>query len=99
MIDHRRDVHLGAEILPELLEKIRRMAEECDLVHGFQFVHNVSGGAGGGLGALLIDHIRQEYSDRMIKSYSVFPALSMSQIVVGRKHDQRMILIDLFCSG
>ncbi|UJR36591.1 hypothetical protein I4U23_029310 [Adineta vaga] len=72
----------GAELLPELIEKIRRIAEECDLVHGFQFVHGISGGCGGGLGSLLLDHIRQEYSDRMIKSYSIFPALSMSQVVV-----------------
>ncbi|CAF1544872.1 unnamed protein product [Adineta steineri] len=72
----------GAEMLPELTEIIRKIAEECDLVHGFQFVHSVSGGSGGGLGALLIDNIRQEYSDQIIKSYSIFPALSMSQIVV-----------------
>lgn len=73
---------LGAEILPEMMDKIRRIAEECDLVHGFQLVHSISGGAGGGFGSLLIDHIRQEYSDRMIKSYSIFPSLSMSQVVV-----------------
>lgn len=78
-----RDFFLGAEMLPGIMEVIRRVAEECDLVHGFQFLHSVSGGAGGGFGALLIDHIREEYSDRIIKSYSIFPALSMSQVVVG----------------
>ncbi|CAF1438140.1 unnamed protein product [Adineta steineri] len=72
----------GAEMLPELIEIIRKITEECDLVHGFQFVHSVSGGSGGGLGALLIDNIRREYSDQIIKSYSIFPALSMSQIVI-----------------
>jgi hypothetical protein len=64
------------------MEIIRKIAEECDLVHGFQFIHSVSGGAGGGLGSLVIDHIREEYSDRIIKSYSIFPALSISQVVV-----------------
>jgi hypothetical protein len=64
------------------METIRKLAEECDLVHGFQFIHSVSGGCGGGLGSLLIDNIRQEYSDRIIKTYSIFPALSMSQVVV-----------------
>ncbi|CAF1569525.1 unnamed protein product [Rotaria magnacalcarata] len=72
----------GAEILPELMDTIRRVAEECDLVHGFQFLHSISGGAGGGLGSLLIDNIRQEYLDRIIKTYSIFPALSMSHVVV-----------------
>ncbi|CAF1038581.1 unnamed protein product [Adineta ricciae] len=72
----------GAEILPELLEKIRHLAEECDLIHGFQFLHSISGGCGGGLGSLLLDHVRQEYPDRTIKSYSIFPALSVSQVVV-----------------
>ncbi|CAF4621831.1 unnamed protein product, partial [Rotaria magnacalcarata] len=32
----------GAEILPELMDTIRRVAEECDLVHGFQFLHSIS---------------------------------------------------------
>ena len=68
--------------MPELVEKIRRVAEECDRVHGFQFLHAVSGGCGGGLGSLLLDQTRQEYADRMIKTYSIFPTLSMSQVVV-----------------
>ncbi|CAF1032027.1 unnamed protein product [Adineta ricciae] len=72
----------GAEILPELLEKIRQLAEECDVVHGFQFLHSIRGGCGGGLGSLLLDHIRQEYPDRIIKSYSIVPALSMSQVFI-----------------
>ncbi|CAF4335203.1 unnamed protein product [Rotaria sp. Silwood2] len=72
----------GVEMLPELMDIIRKIAEECDLVHGFQFLHSISGGVGGGLGSLLIDNIRQEYSDRILKSYSIFPALSMSQVVV-----------------
>lgn len=74
---------LGAEISQELMEIIRKVAEECDLVHGFQILHNVSGGTGGGLGSLLIDNIRQDYSDRMLSTYSIFPSLSMSQVVVG----------------
>jgi len=74
---------LGAEMLSDVMEVIRKVAEECDLVHGFQFLHSISGGAGGGFGSLLLDHIRQEYSDRITKSYSIFPALSMSQVVVG----------------
>ncbi len=69
-------------MLPELIEIIRKVAEECDLVHGFQFIHSISEDAGGGLGSLVIDHIREEYSDRIIKSYSIFPALSISQVVV-----------------
>ena len=64
------------------MEIIRKVAEECDLVHGFQFVHSISGGTGGGFGSLIMDNIRQEYSDRIIKSYSIYPALSMSQVVV-----------------
>ena len=70
-------------MLPDLLEIIRKVSEECDLVHGFQFLHSISGGAGGGLGSLVMDNIREDYPDRIIKSYSIFPALSMSQVVVG----------------
>lgn len=73
----------GAEILAELIDLIRKISEECDLVHGFQFLHSIGGGTGGGFGSLIMDHVREDYSDRMIKSYSIFPALSMSQVIVG----------------
>ncbi|CAF0949819.1 unnamed protein product [Didymodactylos carnosus] len=72
----------GAELLPSLMDVLRKVAEECDLIQGFQFLHSVSGGSGGGLGSSLIDNVRTEYSDRIIKSYSIFPSLSMSQVVV-----------------
>ena len=67
------------------MELIRKVAEECDLVHGFQLIHSVSGGAGGGFGSLLIDQLREEYSDRIRTSFSVLPALAMSQVVVRRR--------------
>ena len=68
------------------MEMIRKVAEECDLVHAFQFIHSISGGTGGGFGSLLIDQIREEYADRIQTSFSILPALSMSQVVVGELH-------------
>ena len=89
-------VLVGVELLPESMDTIRRTAEACDLVHGFQFLHSISGGTGGGLGSLLIDRIREEYSDRLIQSYSICPALPLSQVVV--RHwlaDQPAIAVSL----
>jgi tubulin beta len=80
--EYQSVVRLGVELLPESMDTIRKTAEECDLVHGFQFLHSISGGTGGGLGSLLIDRIREEYSDRLIQSYSICPALPLSQVVV-----------------
>lgn len=76
---------LGSEILSKSMETIRKVAEECDLVHGFQLIHSISGGAGGGFASLLIDHLREEYPDRIRTSFSIFPALSLSQVVVGER--------------
>jgi len=57
-----------------ILDAARRDAEACDCLQGIQMVHAVGGGSGGGLGSLLLDHMRDEYPDRIIASYCIIPS-------------------------
>lgn len=41
---------------------------------GFQLTHSLGGGTGSGLGTLLLAKIREEYPDRIMKTYSVIPS-------------------------
>ncbi|XP_024947220.1 tubulin beta chain [Cephus cinctus] len=72
----------GAELIDSTLDVIRREAESCDLIQGFQVLHSIGGGTGSGMGTLLIKKIREEYPDRILKSYSVIPSPKMSDAVV-----------------
>ncbi|KAF2297790.1 hypothetical protein GH714_002937 [Hevea brasiliensis] len=45
-----------------------------DLEPGFQVCNSLGGGTGSGMGTLLISKIREEYPDRMMLTFSVFPS-------------------------
>lgn len=45
-------------------------------------VHSLGGGTGSGMGTLLMTMLKEEYPDRILKSYSVLPSPRMSDVVV-----------------
>jgi len=72
----------GAELVEGILETIRREAEASDCLQGFQLCHSLGGGTGSGLGTLLLAKIREQYPDRILSTFSVFPSAKVSDTVV-----------------
>ena len=68
----------GAELVDSVLDVIRKEAESCDCLQGFQMTHSLGGGTGSGMGTLLISKIREEYPDRIMNTYSVVPSPKVS---------------------
>ncbi|KAG0015651.1 alpha-tubulin, partial [Podila epicladia] len=64
----------GAELVDSVLDVVRKEAESCDCLQGFQITHSLGGGTGAGMGTLLISKIREEYPDRMMCTFSVMPS-------------------------
>ncbi|CAA6669939.1 unnamed protein product [Spirodela intermedia] len=60
----------GAELIDSVLDVVRKEAENCDCLQG------------SGMGTLLISKIREEYPDRMMLTFSVFPSPKVSDTVV-----------------
>lgn len=61
------------------------MYQMSEILHhflGFQVCHSLGGGTGSGMGTLLISKIREEYPDRMMLTFSVFPSPKVSDTVV-----------------
>nr|GMD16211.1 tubulin beta-5 chain [Ipomoea batatas] len=56
----------GAELIDSVLDVVRKEAENCDCLQGFQVCHSLGGGTGSSMGTLLISKIREEYPDRMM---------------------------------
>ncbi|VAH65089.1 unnamed protein product [Triticum turgidum subsp. durum] len=69
----------GAELIDSVLDVVRKEAENCDCLQGFQVCHSLGGGTGSGMGTLLISKIREEYPDRMMLTFSVFPSPKVSE--------------------
>ena len=72
----------GAELIDTVMETVRREAEGCDCLQGFQLTHSLGGSTGSGMGTLLISKIREEYPDRIMMSFSVVPSPKVSDTVV-----------------
>lgn len=72
----------GAELVDSVLDVVRKEAEGCDQLQGFQITHSLGGGTGAGMGTLLISKIREEYPDRMMATFSVIPSPKVSDTVV-----------------
>ncbi|CAH1643137.1 unnamed protein product [Spodoptera littoralis] len=72
----------GADLLESILDVVRKEAEGCDCLQGFQLVHSLGGGTGSGLGTLLLANLTEEYPDRILVTYSVVPSPKVSDTVV-----------------
>merc|ERR1712038_1385799 len=72
----------GAELIDSVLDVVRKEAEGCDCLQGFQICHSLGGGTGSGMGTLLITKVREEYPDRIMETFSIFPSPKVSDTVV-----------------
>ena len=72
----------GAELVDSVMDVVRREAEGCDSLQGFQITHSLGGGTGSGMGTLLISKIREEFPDRMMATFSIVPSPKTSDTVV-----------------
>jgi len=72
----------GAELVEQVIDRIRKNFESCDCPQGFQICHSLGGGTGSGMGTLLLLKIRDSYPDRITKTYSVYPSPKVSDTVV-----------------
>ena len=72
----------GAELVDGVMDVVRKEAEGCDCLQGFQLTHSLGGGTGSGMGTLLISKIREEFPDRIMNSFSVVPSPKVSDTVV-----------------
>ncbi|KAL7424441.1 hypothetical protein Q5752_000124 [Cryptotrichosporon argae] len=72
----------GAELIDPIMDVVRAHSEKADLLQGFQLLHSLGGGTGAGLGALLLSKIHEEYPERMLATFSVYPSPKVSETVV-----------------
>jgi len=72
----------GAELVEAVMDVVRKEAEGCDMLQGFQVTHSMGGGTGAGMGTLLVSKVREEYPDRIMSTYSVVPSPKVSDTVV-----------------
>lgn len=61
----------SALLAARVLEAVRREAESCDSLQGFQMTHGLYGGTGGGFGTRLLSHLHDDYPGCVVSTFSV----------------------------
>jgi len=70
-----------AELMDAVLDVVRKEAEGCDCLQGFQMNHSLGGGTSSGMETVLISNVREEYPDRMMCTFPDFPSPKVSDTV------------------
>jgi tubulin alpha len=73
---------IGKEIIEKVLEKIRKLSENCSGLQGFLIFNSVGGGTGSGLGSLLLERLSVDYGKKSKFGFSVYPSPQISTAVV-----------------
>ncbi|XP_069679518.1 tubulin alpha-1 chain-like isoform X2 [Periplaneta americana] len=73
---------MGAQLIEEVMNRIRCMAENCTGLMGFIVFHSFGGGTGSGFTSLLMDELSHMYSKKSKLEFAVYPAPKISTAVV-----------------
>lgn len=73
---------VGKEQIDVVMDKIRRLADNCAGLQGFFVFHSFGGGTGSGFGALLLERLSGDYGKKAKLEFTVYPAPQMSNSVV-----------------
>merc|ERR1712078_84990 len=65
---------IGKEIVDLVLDRVRKLADNCTCLQGFMVFHGCGGGTGSGLGALLLERLSVDYGKKSKLAYTVTPA-------------------------
>lgn len=73
---------VGKEMIDQVLDKIRRVADNCVGLQGFLVFHSFGGGTGSGFGALLMERLSVDYGKKSKLEFCVYPAPQTATSVV-----------------
>jgi len=73
---------IGKEMVDSVLDRIRKLADNCEGLQGFMVFHATGGGTGSGFGSLLLERLSVEYGRKSKLSFAISPSPQVSTSVV-----------------
>uniref|UniRef100_A0A914ZI16 Tubulin alpha chain n=2 Tax=Parascaris univalens TaxID=6257 RepID=A0A914ZI16_PARUN len=73
---------IGKEVIDLVLDRIRRLTENCTGLQGFLIFHSFGGGTGSGFTSLLMERLSVDYGKKSKLEFSIYPAPQVSTAVV-----------------
>jgi tubulin alpha len=81
-LDARGHYTVGKELIDPVMDKLRRLADNCSGLQGFFVFHSFGGGTGSGFGALLLERLSTDYGKKSKLEFCVYPAPQLSSSIV-----------------
>jgi tubulin alpha len=73
---------IGKEIVDLVLDRLRKLADNCTGLQGFLCFNAVGGGTGSGLGSLLLERLSVDYGRKSKLGFTCYPSPQVSTAVV-----------------
>ncbi|KAK7939645.1 hypothetical protein WMY93_002971 [Mugilogobius chulae] len=73
---------IGKEIIDVVLDRTRKLADQCTGLQGFLIFHSFGGGTGSGFTSLLMERLSVDYGKKSKLEFAIYPAPQVSTAVV-----------------
>ena len=73
---------VGKEIVDLVLDRIRKLADNCTGLQGFVVYNAIGGGTGSGFGSLLLERLSVDYGRKSKLTFTIYPSPQVSTAVV-----------------
>ncbi|CBY30351.1 unnamed protein product [Oikopleura dioica] len=73
---------IGKELIDNVLDRTRKLADQCSGLQGFLIFHSFGGGTGSGFTSLLMERLSLDYGKKAKLEFAVYPAPQISTAVV-----------------
>ncbi|XP_062502860.1 tubulin alpha-1 chain-like [Corticium candelabrum] len=73
---------VGKELIDSVLDRIRKLADQCTGLQGFLIFHSFGGGTGSGFTSLLMERLSVDYGKKSKLEFAIYPAPQISTAVV-----------------
>jgi tubulin alpha len=73
---------VGKEMVDIVLDRIRKLSDNCTGLQGFLFFHSFGGGTGSGFTSLLMERLSVDYGKKAKLEFAVYPAPRVATAVV-----------------
>ncbi|XP_038077678.1 tubulin alpha chain-like [Patiria miniata] len=73
---------VGKELIDQVLDRIRKLADHCTGLQGFLLFHSFGGGTGSGFTSLLMERLSMDYGKKPKLEFAIYPSPNLSSAVV-----------------
>jgi len=73
---------VGKQVIEMVIDRVRKLADDCDGMTGFIFCRSFGGGTGSGFSSLLMERLSADYGKKTKLEFSIYPAPRLSTAIV-----------------